>query len=102
MRDLQETSRLEPQTTSRGDAGKAIAISNHCWLLHRWSPWTLYETVRPMRCVGPALRHAAEVIELRRRRRCLRCGKRDDRFVDQRPGLADAPERLRGYAKVDR
>jgi hypothetical protein len=55
-----------------------------------------------MRCIGPAQVHSAEVAELRRRRRCLRCGKRDDRFVGQKPRLGDAAagNHLRGYAKI--
>jgi hypothetical protein len=66
------------------ESGKAIEAATRCWLLHRWSPWMPYETVRPAGASGPSRRHAAEVVELRRRRHCVRCGKRDDRHVRER------------------
>jgi len=62
-------------------SGKAIEAATRCWLLHRWSPWVPYETVRPAGAIGLSRRHVAEIVELRRRRRCVRCGKRDDRYV---------------------
>ena len=67
------------------ESGKAIDAATRCWLLHRWSPWAPYETVRPAGAIGPTRRHVAEVVELRRRRHCVRCGKRDDRYVGERP-----------------
>jgi hypothetical protein len=72
------------------ESGKAIEAATRCWLLHRWSPWTPYETVRPGGAVAPSRRHVAEVVELRRRRHCVRCGKRDDRYISQRP-VAGSP-----------
>jgi hypothetical protein len=88
---------------SARDTMRAIAASARCWLLHRWSAWTLYETVRPVRAIGPSLRHVGVVAELRRRRHCVRCGKRDDRFVGQRsvPGDEPQPNPPRGFVEID-
>jgi hypothetical protein len=93
------TDRLIP---SPRDAWRAIQAASRCWLLHRWSPWTLYETVRPVRAIGPSLRHVGEVAEMRRRRHCVRCGKRDDRYVGQKVVPADQrqPSATRGFASV--
>ena len=89
-----------PVATPR-ESGRAIEAATRCWLLHRWGSWTLYETVRPARAIGPSLRHVAEVAEMRRRRHCVRCGKRDDRYVGQRPVLADQRQLVaRGFATV--
>jgi hypothetical protein len=85
------------------DAERAIEHSTRCWLLHRWGRWTLYETVRPSRAIGPSLRHVAAVAELRRRRHCVRCGKRDDRYVGQKSLPADQPppKAPAGFAGID-
>ena len=95
------TDRLMP---SARDTMKAIAASARCWLLHRWSPWTLYETVRPVRPIGLSLRHVGVVAELRRRRHCVRCGTHDDRYVGQKSVLADRlqPNPSRGFVEIDR
>lgn len=101
----QETPRLADRLRqSPRDAMRAIAASARCWLLHRWSPWTLYETIRPMRAIGPSLRHVGTVAELRRRRHCVRCGKRDDRYVGQKSVPADQPlpHPPRGFVEIDR
>jgi hypothetical protein len=68
-----------------------------CWLLHRWGPWTNYEAVRPVRVIGPALRHLVTVTETRRRRRCGRCGEVDDRLVAER--AVDSERRLLGHGE---
>ena len=102
-------SRQEPHLADRlfpsaRDTVRAIAASARCWLLHRWSPWMLYETIRPVRAIGPSLRHVGAVAELRRRRHCVRCGKRDDRYVGQRSVPADQPQPNppRGFIEIDR
>ena len=89
---------------SARDTMRAIAASARCWLLHRWSPWTLYEAVRPVRAIGPSLRHVGVVAELRRRRHCVRCGKHDDRYVGQKAVPADRlqPNPPRGFVEIDR
>lgn len=91
----------QPVLSARA-AARAIEASARCWLLHRWGPWTLYETIRPMRAIGPSLRHVAAVAELRRRRHCVRCGKRDDRYVGQKPIPADQqPVNTPDFAEID-
>lgn len=70
--------------TAPRELERAIEAATRCWLLHRWSPWTLYETVRPAGGIGRSHRHGVDIAELRRRRHCVRCGKRDDRYVGQR------------------
>jgi hypothetical protein len=90
-----------PAETFR-ESERAIEAATRCWLLHRWSPWTLYETVRPVRAIGPSLRHVAEVAEMRRRRHCVRCGKRNDRYVGQKSVPADQPQPApRGFATIE-
>ena len=69
---------------ARRESERAIDAATRCWLLHRWSPWTLYETVRPAGGIGRSHQHGVDIAELRRRRHCVRCGKRDDRYVGQR------------------
>jgi hypothetical protein len=103
--DSRQESRLADRLIpSARDTVRAIAVSARCWLVHRWSPWTLYETVRPVRAIGPSLRHVAVVTELRRRRHCVRCGKRDDRYVGQKSAPADQPQPNppRGFVQIDR
>jgi len=102
-------SRHDPRLADRllpsaRDSVRAIAASARCWLLHRWSPWTLYETVRPARAIGPSLRHVGVVAELRRRRHCVRCGKRDDRYVGQKSVPADhpPPDSPSGFVEFER
>ena len=58
--------------------------TNGCWLVHLWGPWKHYQVKRPVRVVGPSLRHLTSVIETRRRRRCRWCGEFDDRLVAER------------------
>ena len=87
--------------SASGGATGTLATGGRCWLLHRWGPWTPYEAVRPMRCIGPSLRHVTEVTEMRRQRRCRRCDKRDDRLIEQKLEPRDAPtERFRGFARI--
>jgi len=102
LNEDQERHRSDRPMPSARDALRAMAASARCWLIHRWSPWTLYETVRPVRAIGPSLRHVAEVAELRRRRHCVRCGKRDDRYVGQKAVPADQRQSAaaRGFATV--
>jgi len=64
---------------SAREAERAIEVSARCGCSTGGVPWTIYETVRPVRAIGPSLRHVAAVAQLRRRRHCVRCGKRDDR-----------------------
>ena len=106
-REPRPKSRQDPRPASRltpspRDAERAMDASARCWLLHRWSRWTLYETVRPSRAIGPALRHVTAVAELRRRRHCVRCGRRDDRYVAQKPLPGDQPQlpAPRGFAEI--
>ena len=61
---------------------KRVGRSRVCWLVHRWGPWHTYELTRPVRCIGPSLRHVLATTETRRRRQCVRCGRLDDRLVD--------------------
>ena len=103
--DLRKQTQQERHPADRpapAEAGRAIEAATRCWLLHRWSPWTLYETVRPARAIGPSLRHVAEVAEMRRRRHCVSCGKRDDRYVGQKSIAADQRQQSlpRGFATV--
>ena len=53
-----------------------------CWLVHRWGAWTGYQVTRPVRCIGPSLRHVVTTSEERRRRQCIRCRQVDDRLVE--------------------
>ena len=56
-----------------------------CWIRHQWGEWTTYDAVRPVRAIGPSLRHMSAVMETRRRRQCQRCGAWDERVVHAEP-----------------
>jgi hypothetical protein len=67
----------------------ARRVRRRCWLVHRWGEWTSYEVTRPVRCIGPSLRHVVAIRESRRRRECSRCALVDDRLVYSRSMAAD-------------
>jgi hypothetical protein len=59
-----------------------------CWLLHHWGDWSTVDEVRPVRAIGPSLRHLSALSETRRRRQCQRCGVWDERVLHAEPASA--------------
>lgn len=62
-------------------------MSNCLWIFHRWGVWREYQhkATRILNAEYSALRSEVPFVEVRQKRRCLRCGFTQDRHVKAGP-----------------